>query len=172
MEEIFKGMDIVSVLKVGLPGLVFLLSLFSYRLLASEQQNPAPRKVILDSIRKYTYINLTFAVLTLLAPLAELSYGTDTKNKPFTIKVVVAETLSEGNAAVCSGEAYASKYLLIKNDSADRLVQVFSKSIIPCTGEALLFISKKDADDLGWSSAAPGRTAIVVSALPGYKFVI
>ena len=82
MEEIFKGLDVVSVLKVGLPGLVFLLSLFSYRLLASEQQNAAPRKVILDSIRKYTYINLTFAVLTLLAPLAELSYGTDTKNKP------------------------------------------------------------------------------------------
>lgn len=61
--------DIIEILKVGLPGLVFLLSAFSYRLLAREQGKSRPNHDMLESIKHYMYINVLLAILTAMSPL-------------------------------------------------------------------------------------------------------
>lgn len=60
--------NVVEILKVGLSGLCFLLSLLAFWLIHREQQRPAaPRKAILRSIYIFMASNLLVAVLVALA---------------------------------------------------------------------------------------------------------
>ncbi len=57
-------MDPVAILKVGVSGLIFFLSLWSYRLISREQaRSGSPRKGILNTIYVFLGANLLFATL-------------------------------------------------------------------------------------------------------------
>ncbi len=62
---------IIEILKIGLPGLVFLLSFFAFRLLSREQQKQHPNPSVLATIRYFMLINVAFGLLTLIAPIAD-----------------------------------------------------------------------------------------------------
>jgi hypothetical protein len=64
---------IVDILRLGLPGLVFLLALLSYRLLEKEQQKKVPNAEILQSIGAYAKYTIFFAILTAAVPLLEVA---------------------------------------------------------------------------------------------------
>jgi len=57
-------MDPVAILKVSVSGLIFFLSLWSYRLISREQsRSGSPRKGILNTIYVFLGANLLFATL-------------------------------------------------------------------------------------------------------------
>ena len=57
---------IVDILQLGLGGLAFLLALFAFRLLLSEQKQQAPRAEILRSTKLYMYQCMGLAVIVAL----------------------------------------------------------------------------------------------------------
>jgi hypothetical protein len=68
MQAAMLPTNVVEILKVGLSGLCFLLSLLAFWLIHREQQRPAaPRKAILRSIYIFMVSNLLVAVLVALA---------------------------------------------------------------------------------------------------------
>jgi len=54
---------VATILKIGLSGLVFLLALLSYNLLAREQRADAPRPAILRATRNYSLLCVLMAVI-------------------------------------------------------------------------------------------------------------
>lgn len=57
-------MDPVAILRIGVSGLIFFLSLWSYRLISQEQsRSGSPRKGILRTIYVFLSANLLFALL-------------------------------------------------------------------------------------------------------------
>jgi hypothetical protein len=164
------NLNVVDILKMGLPGLVLLLSVLSYRLLANEQGNSNPREGVLRSIKQFMYLNLVFAMLTVAAPLIEGKFAP--KSKEFTVSAVSGEALVKGSAAVCSGTDYANRYLLLRDSETGKLIQVFARSVIPCDQNPVIAINAEDAVNLGWSGASKQKDVRVVVALPGYMFTI
>lgn len=76
-----KHLNVLEILRLGAIGLGFLLALMSYRLLAKEQANAEPRRLILSAIKTY----MTFAlILAALATASEITLrlwgGTEAKN--------------------------------------------------------------------------------------------
>jgi hypothetical protein len=69
---LFKAMDPVTILKVGISGLIFFLALWAYRLIAREQgRSGAPRKEILRTIYIFLGANLLFAILVAVSGYLE-----------------------------------------------------------------------------------------------------
>lgn len=67
----FKALDVLEILRVGLAGLCFLLSLLSFWLIQREQRRESdPRKGILQAI--YTFMLVNFVTATLVATAAYL----------------------------------------------------------------------------------------------------
>lgn len=68
MKSIFENLNVLEILRVGLSGLLFLLSFLAYRLIDREQQRVgAPRKGILRTIYIFMGVNLLGAVLVATA---------------------------------------------------------------------------------------------------------
>lgn len=165
-----ENWNIIEILKLGLPGLVFLLSMLSYRLLSKEQGKKAHSLKMLSSIKIFMYINVAFAMLTLASPIIDYTFFT--KSKIFDIDAKIGITdLEQEKAAVCYNADYSNRYLLIKDIKTGRLIQVFAASLIPCGTTKLIGLSNKDAHQLGWTTENSGMVE-VVTAPPGYKFVI
>ncbi len=167
-----KDIDFLEILKLGPPGLVFLLSLLSCWLLALEQKRPEVRESVLNTIQKYININAAFVVLTIVTPIAESNIST--KGREFTIKADTQGDIKEGVAAVCSGTNYADRYLLIRNPkNLGKLIQVQAKMVMPCTGDSVIKISPKDANRLGWDAGIDSDDVAVAAATQsGTKFVM
>jgi hypothetical protein len=166
-----ENWNVVEILKLGLPGLVFLLSVLSYRLLATEQAKKLPSTHILGSIKNFMYINVLLAVLTLASPIVEHTFFT--KARVFDIEAKAGGIgILPGEAAVCHNAKYASRYLLIKDSATDKLVQVFAGSLIPCNKNKHIGLNDTDLLNLGWTDINESRLVEVVAALPGYKFEI
>jgi hypothetical protein len=165
-----ENLNVVDILKMGLPGLVLLLSVLSYRLLANEQGNEHPRDGVLKSIKQFMYLNLVFAVLTIAAPLAEGKFAP--KSAEFTVPAMAGANLVKGSAAVCSGTDYANRYLLVRDVETGKLIQVFARSVIPCDKNPQIAINVQDAENLGWQTGMGQKDVRVVVALPGYMFTI
>jgi hypothetical protein len=171
--DLINGIDFLGILKLGLPGLVFLLSLLSCWLLAVEQKRPDAREAVLKTIQKYIYINVAFVVLTAVTPIAESNMFP--KIQTFTVKATTQTGVQKGVAAVCSGVNYANRYLLLRNNgigNSKGLVQVQAKSVIPCVaGESLITISPVDANLLGWNAGVNNGEVVIAAAQPGFMFV-
>ena len=163
--------EVIEILKMGLPGLVFLLSAFSYKLLAKEQGKAAPSLQILKSIKHFMYIKVLLALLTLASPIIDHRFFSP---ESFVNVEAVKDSsiLTPGTAAVCHNVEYASRFLLVKDNSTGKIVQVFSGTLIPCSGEQQIILNSEDTIDLGWDKENSKGLVEVVSALPGYKFSI
>ena len=164
-----ESISIVEILKVGLPGLVFLLSWLSYRLLNKEQDKEKPNISILKAIRNFMHVNIVLAVLTATSPIVEYF----TQIKIFNIQAKAGNSnLSKGDAEVCHDANYKNRYLLVKDSKTERMIQVFSKTIIPCsTDERKIVLSEQDIPKLGWPEKNMNYSVEVAVAPPGYKFV-
>jgi len=163
--------DIIKILKLGLPGLVFLLAVLSFKLLANEPKKKNPNPHILKSIKHYIYVNVFLAVLTVASPVIEHTYFPN--NQVINLEAITnVSGLEKGIAAVCHDVKYANRYLLIKDNTTGKLVQVFSGSLVPCSGEQHIVLNSEDAVNLGWSSSSTTGIVEVLTAMPGYKFTI
>jgi hypothetical protein len=166
-----KGIDFLEILKLGLPGLVFLLSLLSFWLLTVEQKRPVAREGILKTIRKFIYVNVAFVTLTAITPMAESNMIN--KSREFTIKATTLSSLKQGFASVCSGVNYAERYLLIRNPkNLGNLIQVQAKTVAPCGGEKIISISPEDALQLGLNTPVASDNVTVAAAMSGTMFVM
>jgi hypothetical protein len=169
------GIDVVSILKMGLPGLVFLFALLSYSLLSKEQGKADPSDKVLRSIRFYIYTSFALAILTLASPIIDSVFFERTK--VFTVDALSSSTVSASVAgeavAVCHNANYANRYLLLKDVASKKMIQVFASSIVPCgVGEAHVFLSKEAETLLGWTSDRTSSPVEIATAPPGFKFIM
>lgn len=167
-----EGWNIVDILKIGLPGLVFLLAMLSYRLLSKEQEKPKPDPGILSAIRNFMCINVISAVVTLISPIVDhvLSRNVQTfEIESFEIEAKTAN-VERGKAAVCQYAGYANRYLLVKDKKNLQLIQVFAGVLTPCNEKEHIMINRQDALNLGWSAETLTDVVEVVTAPPGCKF--
>ena len=163
--------EVIEILKLGLPGLVFLLAGFSYRLLAKEQEKDNPSPEVLKSIKYFASINVVLALLTIASPIIDNTYFSN--SEVLNLDAETSNTdLDQGTAAVCHDVNYANRYLLVKDNTTGKLIQVFAGSLVPCTEEPHIIINAEDAVNLGWSETVSKSEVEVVAALPGYKFII
>jgi len=172
-----KGLDIVGILKVGLPGLVFLLSALSYQLIAKGVQKKQLGDSVVATIRSYMYVNVVLALLTLAASALDhvLAQSPADRgiNKEFTVEARAGgRNLGSGTAVVCQNAAYNGRYLLVSTQDRSSLIQVFAHSPMPCEKPDQIALSDLDLKRLRWPpGAAAGRVQVVVAA-PGQKFVM
>jgi len=76
MKTLFD-LPVVDILRVGLPGFCFLLSLMGYLLLRGEQKQERPRTSMLKSIKGFNWTSFTVAVLVAVSSLVEASSLTE-----------------------------------------------------------------------------------------------
>lgn len=171
-----ENLNVIEILKVGLPGLVFLLALLSFNLLSKEQGKDHPRLSLLKAIRSFMYVNIALAALTMASPIIEhfLSKTSLTAQEAFSVEVKVSPTISDsGKATVCQNVDYRDRYLLVKDTVSQRLVQIRATSLTPCTkGANYILVGRLDASNLGWPAETDSRVVEVVAAPPGYRFEI
>ena len=171
-----ENLDIVAILKVGLSGLVFLLSLLAFRLLTKEQEKIPPSDRMLKSIRHFMHLNIFLAVLTIAAPIAHAHFvrlpPDDRKEDVFKVMAKVSkEIVKKGEAAVCFNTSYADRHLLITDTKADKMIQVWARAKIPCTGDIHISLTPEDATKLGWAREKDSFTVAVAPAKGGQMFV-
>jgi len=174
-----EGINVVEVLKVGLPGLVFLLSVLAYRLLSQVQEKDPVNLEVVRLIKSFMYINVLLAVLTGMSPLMDRLIASNEAAQPvekvFNAKASTGSVqLAQGKAAVCHNTEYANRYLLIRDMKTNKIVQVFAEVPIPCTNrdEEQISLDPADANLLGWEGNVTDSQVEVVAAMPGYKFAI
>ena len=169
MDEI----NVVEILKLGLPGLAFLLSLLSYHLLTKEQDKASPSERMLKSIRHFMYVNIFLAVLTLTTPVIDKYYGASPDMDILSVAAKAdGRNLGKGNAAVCTTMPYANRHLLIKDIATGRAIQVFARSVIPCANGMHISLTPADATELGWPQGEISSTVEVVPAALGQMFIL
>ena len=167
------NLNIIEILKLGLPGIVFILSLLSYRLLSQEQKKKDPSYPILSSIRCYMYVNILLAFLTALGPFVEANYTILNKKNIYSVKAKLSETqVNSGEAIVCNNAEYSGRFLLLKDSKTARLVQVEAKVMMPCKNDEIILMSVEDVEKLGWTDPNEGILVEVVAAEEGQKFCI
>jgi len=165
-----ENWNIVEILKIGLPGLVFLLAVLSYRLLLKEEDKEHADPGMLSLIKNFMYVNVALAILTLSPPI--LDYFFFPRSELFDVEAKIGVPLEQGKASVCQNVGYANRYLLVKDKKTQRLIQVFASSLIPCRETKQIILSEKDTSNLGWSVGTNSSKVEVVTALPGFKFEI
>ena len=167
-------MDIIEILKLGLPGLVFLLSLLSYRLLTKEQNKKSPSQLILKSIKQYMYLNIFLAILTVSGSIIEEEFFPHSKSTVFNVQADTGgKKLTVGDAAVCINTRYTNRHLLLKDTTTGKVIQVYAKTVIPCNnGDDRITLNQSDASNLGWKKGITDSLVEVVLAMPGQKFII
>lgn len=165
--------NVLEILKLGLPGLAFLLSLLSYHLLTKEQDKAAPSVRMLKSIRHFMYVNIFLAVLTLTTPVIEKYFGAAPDLDILSVAAKAdGENLGKGNAAVCTSMPYANRHLLIKDIATGRAIQVYARSVIPCASGIHISLTPADATNLGWPKGELSSTVEVVPAALGQMFIL
>lgn len=169
------NINVIEILRVGLPGLVFLLSVLSFRLLTKEQEKTEPKDKILKSIKQFMYINIVLAILTMIPPIVD-NYVLSPVNPSLEIFKISAtadgENLGKGNAAVCINATYANRHLLIKDIETGKAIQVFARSVIPCSNGMRISLTPEDATHLGWAKAKVSSDVDMIPAMPGQQFVL
>lgn len=176
-----ENIDVLQILQTGLPGLVFLLSLLSYRLLSQEQGKEKPNEKVLNSICRFMYINVLLAVLTISSPILESYLKKPVLNEPlvensFETQVSSGfDTLKPLTAAVCISSQYSGLYMLLLEKDTQKLMQVQATPIIPCESDddsnKVIRLSKNDMQE--WVGDATDVNSVVatISVAPkGYQF--
>ena len=166
-------MDIVEILKIGLPGLVFLLSLLSYRLLAKEQNKKEASVNILTNIKHFMHVNIFLAILTVSAPIAESFYDEKNSGNTFSAEARKSDTrLDIGKAAVCANAKYGGRYVLLTDETNTKMVQVYAMGILPCEND-LIALNKSEAEILGLTTSPVSPTLVgVAAAAEGQMYTI
>lgn len=170
-------LNAVEILKMGLPGLVLLLSFLSYGLLSKEQSKENPREVVLKSIKQFMYLNFVFAGLTVAAPLVEKqmlpppAVTTGAQNPtPFATVAMVGE-VPTGSAEVCHGTDNANRYWVVGNAGRSEYIQVFARGVLPCTDKTQITINALDAKKtLKWPQDIDQKDVQATVAPLGFKF--
>jgi len=170
-----EQLDIISILKLGLPGLVFLLMLMSFKLITNEQQKDKPNLTILKVIRTFVYVNVFLAILTIAAPILERYYPENAQVSgalsSMEIKAVKIASIEGGEASVCTKSEFKNNYMLLRNPQSMDIIQVRAKPALPCQeNENTMGISASDAKNLGWQDNEKEANLIVDVAAEGYKF--
>lgn len=166
------NLNIVEILKLGLPGIVFMLSLLSFRLLSQEQKKKDPSHPILNSIKCYMKINILLAILTASAPFVEANFLIYDKENIFNVEAMLSKTpLKSGEAAVCLNAEYSGRYLLINDFKTERMVQVIAIGILPCTNGDIIKLSGEDVEKLGWTDFNRCELVEVAAAEQGQKYI-
>jgi len=157
-------MDIVEILRVGLPGLVFLLSLLSYRLLAKEQNKKEASVNILKGIKHFMHVNILLAILTISAPIAESFFNETPSGNKFSAEARQSDTgFDMGRAAVCADAKYGGRYVLLTDETNTRMVQVYAMGILPCDGDVIA-LNENEAKILGLTTRPEAPMLVGVSA--------
>jgi len=166
------NLNIPEILKVGLPGLVFLLSVLSFKLLNSEQQKKAPSQPMLRSIKQFMYINIFLAVLTASGPFVEKTYFTTLSKTnaiediPLTVTLVSNNKLGKDEAAYCAKAKYGGRFILISDGG--KATQRFAKyGTLMCDGQDKIQINSPEK--LGFKN---DETVTVFIANEGMKFIV
>ena len=171
--EGMEGLNVVEILKVGLPGLVFLLSLLTYQLIAKgeEQKHLSPSMV--GTIRTFMYVNVALAVLTLAASVLGYLMVPRAPDEVFTADARAGgRNMELGTAVVCANAPYNGRYLLVSSDDRSALIQVLAQSVMPCPKPDQIELSEPDLQRLNLRpGSAAGRVQVVVAS-PGQKFVM
>ena len=169
-----ENLDVLKILQTGLPGLVFLLSVLSFRLLSQEQAKDKPNDKVLTSICRFMYINVALAVLTMSSPIIDnfLSEPSVVDKSFETVVKTGNDELERYTAAVCINSEYAEAYMLLLEKESQKLIQVKAKSIIPCSDDELkIHLNKIDMQELaGVTSTADSLVARVSIAPRGFQF--
>jgi hypothetical protein len=176
-----ENLDILQILQTGLPGLVFLLSVLSYRLLSQEQGKEKPNEKLLNSICRFMYINVFLAVLTMSSPILESyltkldSDGSLVKNSFETEVSSGFDTLKPQTAAVCIASQYAGLYMLLLEKDTQKLMQVQATPIIPCESDndsnKVIRLSKNDMQEWVGDAIDVNSVVATISVAPkGYQF--
>lgn len=162
-----ENIDVLEILKLGLPGLVFLMMLMSFRLISKSQKQKLDPKTS-RNVRVFIFTNVFLALVVVGAPLLDNS---ELKIATFEVKAIKAGAEEELNVGVCTNSPYKNRYMLLRNsDSFVRIVQVKSKGIIPCPGDKEeLRIPDSVAKHLGWNNRNEGALVVDVAA-EGFKF--
>lgn len=178
MMETLNQFDIVEILKAGIAGLIFLLSLFSFKLLHAEQKKDSPNSDILSSIRYYMNINIIFVVVTILSTAVDNLMNTNgdrqsalDTNITFTIRQY--DTLQSRFALVCNDSQFNNRYILLTHmvDGQIKTIEVFAKpGMASCAGENILALNAVDLGELGLTSISEDLAIAGTVALPGTKF--
>lgn len=167
------NLNILEILKLGLPGLVFMLSLLSYRLLSQEQKKEDPSRPILNSIKCYMYVNILLAILTASAPFIEANFLISNKENVYSVEAMLSKTpLDSGKAAVCLNAEYSGRYLLINDLNTAKMVQVNAIGILPCTNGDIIRLSKDDVEKLGWTDSSKCVLVEVAAAEQGQMYIL
>lgn len=163
--------NVIEILKVGLPGLVFLLSVLSFKLLNREQEKNSPSQIMLKSIKHFMYINIFLAVLTAGAPFIDKKYSSptqtvnnDIEDVPLTVTLVNNSNLDKDEAVYCRRAKYAGRFLLIA-DGGDAIQRLAKYGTLPCNGEDVIQINAQNEWDINNK-----QTATVYVAYQGMKF--
>lgn len=172
----FENLNVIEILKVGLPGLVFLLSLFSYRLLSAETKNEKTDKNVLSAIKQYMYLNIVFALMTVAAPIIDKTMFKE-HSSPFEfVKFQVqgeSSSLQMGKASVCTHSKYQNRYILLgyQHNNQMKTVEVFATPNLPCDTDDKLVLSSGDVSALGIDSQILSTLTLSGSAASqGLKF--
>tara|TARA_Y100001960_G_C14588153_1_gene784233 strand:+ start:188 stop:733 length:546 start_codon:yes stop_codon:yes gene_type:complete len=151
----------LDIIKQGLIGLIFLLSLMAFRLLNSEQKKEQSDVNIVSSINKYMYLNTFLAILVFIS---SVNNGDDSEPQKLTAKISTDIT----SVAVCSESKLVHRFVLLTHQDQQKMVQ-YKASAFPCTEESSqIWLSKDVAMQLGITSNGIEITAI--AALKGQKF--
>lgn len=168
------NLNIIEILKLGLPGLVFLLSLLSFRLLTKEQDKKCPSQPILKSVKQFMHVNIFLAVLTVSASIiGDHENGCIVDSTVFNIQAKTgSSSLPVGNAEVCINAGYANRHLLLKDAETGKVIQVYAKTVVPCSDGYHISLNQTDALNLGWRKDITASLVEVVTAMPGQKFIM
>ena len=166
-------MEVVEILKMGLPGLVFLLSVLSFKLLSQEQRKKQPSPPILRTIRQFMYINILLAMLTVAAPFVETAYFPTSTAGVYSVEAKLSgTTLDAGKAAVCSNAKYGGRYILITDIRTSKMIQVYAMGILPCTNKEVIALNLEEASRLGWGQESESISVEVAAAEQGQMYIL
>jgi len=168
-----QSLNVVEILKVGLPGLVFLLSLLTFQLIAKVARGGHLDRSLVGTIRTFMYVNVALAVLTLSAPALDYLLVPAPADKVFTAEAHDgSHNMESGTAVVCADATYNGRYLLVSSEDRSALIQVFARSVMPCPKPDQIELSDMDLRRLKLQPGAAGGTVEVVVAGPGQRFVM
>ena len=168
-----EGLNVVEILKVGLPGLVFLLSMLTFQLIAKVARGGHLDRSLVGTIRTFMYVNVALAVLTLAASVLDYLLVPAPTDKVFTAEAHAgSHNMELGTAVVCADAAYNGRYLLVSSEDRSALIQVFARSVMPCPKPDQIELGDMDLRRLKLQPGAAAGTVQVVVAGAGQKFVM
>lgn len=164
-------LHVVEILKVGLPGLVFLLSFLSYRLLSKEESKETHSPKMLQTIEHFMYVNIFLAILTATSPLLDFLFIKKRAEKVVAEAAITKASIDEGLAGICNNAEYGGRYLLVLDSSKENAIQVLGQNLMPCDGDKI-YLNVEEAVELGLNAAENSMTVELSVAEKGQMFIL